>query len=255
MGRFTRWTIVTDMPYYRKIFANYVAIMSIILQMPNIFVTLRDTSASNSTSVGAVIAVLATCVVAGGSYMLYSFYNRKYALRDLAMLPASNLEKFLVRYLTSLIINLVVTFVSIVIADVLQYLVGLIIHRQPLGFVLSDTWNVLSAHAKPSSAVKGYFLICFAIWLHTYFMMGANLFRSIKYGWAFSSLFLLAFFILLIQIDTPDDIFNNRGDIGHFINNNLALVNIILLVFSIFQAWLSFKLFCSRQLIGKFFSF
>ena len=255
MGRFTRWTIATDMPYYRRTFASYVAVMSIILQMPNIFSFLRNSQASTHMPVFAIIAVLVTCVIVGGSYMLMSFYNRKDALRDLAMIPASNLEKYLVRYLTAFIINLVMAFVGILIADVLQYLVGLIIQRQPLEFALSETWDVISTTSRPSSASKGCLLICIAIWLHTYFMMGANLFRNIKYSWVFSFFILLVFFILLIQVVKPGDIFHDRGTIGHFINGHLVLINIVLLALSVFQTWLSYKLFCGRQLVGKFFSF
>lgn len=256
MGRFTRWTIVTDMPYYRKTFASYVAFMCIFLQVPNLVVAFgKDPSNSTSMPVGAVIGILVASVIMGGSYMLMSFYNRKDALRDLAMIPASNLEKFLVRYLTAFLINLLMFLIGIIIADGLQYLVGLVIQREPLGFVLADTWDILSTPTKPASASKGYFLISLAIWLHTYFLMGANLVRNIKYGWVFSALTLLVVFILFIQIVNPSDIFHDKGTIGHLINRNLALVDILLLALSALQAWLSYKLFCSRQLIGKYFTF
>jgi hypothetical protein len=85
--------------------------------------------------------------------------------------------------------------------------------------------------------------------------MGANLVRNIKYGWVFSALTLLVVFILFIQIVNPSDIFHDKGTTGHFINNNLALIDILLLALSALQAWLSYKLFCSRQLIGKYFTF
>ena len=50
MGQFTRWTIVTDMPYYRKTFASYVAFMCIFLQVPNLVVAFGK-DPSNSTSI------------------------------------------------------------------------------------------------------------------------------------------------------------------------------------------------------------
>lgn len=246
MARFARWTIVTDMPYHRKNLALYIGITTLVMQIQNLaYILGGHKSESEGMLVGVVVAMLGACIIVGSGYMFQSFHFRKDGIRDMFMAPASNLEKFLVRYLLPMLINFLLCLVALLLADALQYLVGMIIQREGLCSVFAQTYELLSAPVSGSvSTSKGWFLIFLAIWVHTFFLLGVNFFRSFKYGWSFTAIILLAVFIM----------YANIAPWKHAAppSNIRSAADALLVVLSVLQVWLAYRLFCRRQLIGRF---
>lgn len=243
-----KWSLVTDSAYNKKQVVMLLAIICFFGQSDNLF----HTNGVGDMTTGMFTAILLTMIGTGGSYMFASFRDRIDGIRDLNMLPASNLEKFLARYLVSFLFHVMVVIVSMVVSDVLQYAVGLLIGRQNIGFVLPDVLGkTASALTKPSV------LILF-LWSHSFFMVGANFFRNVKYNWALTALTMLIIVIAAIIIFPHSYLkaFVNTGQeyvaLRQELNTFIAVGMIVLIVLSLLNVWLAYRLFCRRQLIGKF---
>ena len=234
MLHFAKWTLAVDKPYYRMSMTMYLAATAICLQLLNIDYLL-DKNGNPFMAIGIYVAMPIATVVFAGSYMFQSFHKYKEGIREMFLIPASNIEKFLVRYILPTIILLAMTIVSLLIADVLQYLVGMIIHREPLFFVFGTI----------------LFVTLLLFWIHTIYLLGGNIFRNVKYNWAFTSLFLLLLFIVMGKIIPV--LAHHPGRILISSCNQHPVPYIIgFLAVGVLNFWLSYKLFCRRQIIGRF---
>ena len=236
LGKILRWSYVTDQPYLRKSLATVVGAFAFVYQVPNLTYVLSTND--HDSDFGVVVTVISFLIglVMGSCYMLQSFRDNKDGLRDLFTLPASNIEKFLVRYLYSWVVQLVHIVISILVAD-------------GLSFVVSDVIRALS-HPSVSSDLSGFSILMMCVWIHSFYMLGVNFFRNVKYGWAYTTLALLALFILFSLL-VPTFLEVNK--VSHLLLKvHTVPLCLVLLVLSIFNVWLAFRLFCNRQYIGKF---
>ena len=249
MLHFAKWTLAVDKPYYRMSMTIYLAATAICLQLLNIDYLL-DKNGNPFMAIGIYVAMPIATVVFAGSYMFQSFQKYKEGIREMFLIPASNIEKFLVRYILPTIILLAMTIVSLLIADVLQYLVGMIIHREPLFFVFIELWKgVTGPFDLPDGTILFVTLLLF--WIHTIYLLGANIFRNVKYNWAFTSLFLLLLFIVMGKIIPV--LAHHPGRILISSCNQHPVPYIIgFPTVGVLNFWLSYKLFCRRQIIGRF---
>ena len=134
-------------------------------------------------------------------------------------------------------------------ADFLQHLVGFIINREPLEWMLADTFQFISLKDLSGKALLSLSMILF--WTNSMFLLGANLFRNIKYNFLITSVVLLVLFIAIMAL-LPSD-FKQKGMIFRQILDYKGIITtIILLSLSVFNIWLSYRLFGYRPLIGKF---
>ncbi len=252
-----RWSMTLDRQHYSKSMWTWIAPTAILMQIPNIIhIISHNTKHEDIVVLTGIIAMLMGTVVLGSSYMHVSYNERKDAFRELFMLPASNLEKFLARYLMAFAMGILLCVLSTIVADLLQFIVGFIIGREPLGWVVP---KVLRAIYNIHSAWNGSLalLVTLYLWIHTYFMLGVNFFRNVKYGWAFTTLILLAIVIAMLMVissfhDSAYSIGHAIGDVFSTINDNWLLFTIILVALSVFNAVMAYRLFCRRQLIGRF---
>ena len=249
MAQFARWTLAIDNPYYRMSMAMYLACTVIVLQMLNInYLIGRDEGIF--MSLGVCFALPIATIVFAGSYMFQSFQKYKEGIREMFLIPVSNLEKFLVRYIVPTTILFAMAIVSIIVGDLLQYLVGMIIQREPLQFITVELWKGITG---PFDLPDGtmIFVPLLLFWIHTIYLLGANLFRNVKYNWVFTSLFLLLLFIGIGKI--VPTLAHHPGRILISACNEHPLPFIIgFLAVSVLNIWLSYKLFCRRQIIGRF---
>ena len=164
--------------------------------------------------------------------------------RALNLLPASNLEKFLARYLSALLMGVGV-IVELLFADIIQYLISLIVMPSSAQLVIS---HAISDPTLFESQPLGEALasIVVMIMLHSCFLLGANLFRSAKYAWLLTSVTLIIVAAIIVSIVYHTGSFQKESIVPDWIEYTLCCVIIV------FNYWLSFRLFCRRQLIGKF---
>jgi hypothetical protein len=172
------------------------------------------------------------------------------------MLPASNFEKYLMRYSTWLIL-LPLYFVAFFAADLVQYLVnvlagheGAFVTVKMVDFFEMVNGTLTRYYQGCEGNQKGRFLhsaIAVAIWIHSVYALGGTFFRSRKFSWALTTVAFIALTMLWVSI-VPEKSDGNRA----FSMHELIVWDVIYLVWAIVNFWLSYRLFCRQQVIGKF---
>ena len=168
--------------------------------------------------------------------------------RSLTMLPASNLEKFLARYLSAITVAVGI-LLTIPVGDAVQYLTSLIYDAPNAQSVIAYAYNT-TAFSSMTKYEHWSSIILSLLAMHSIYLLGANFFRTRKYSWVFTS---IAFWIVgaiitgLIYWNT-DGFKVTSADIK-MTSWPGTLMNIAIIIICY---WLSFRLFCRRQLIAKF---
>ena len=246
-GLVAKWSLKNDRGYMRKqilmLFATLV-VFALIFSL--------DHKNDERTVMMMLTSVLLTIMVMGGFYMYTAFHERPDSMRDLLMLPASNLEKFLARYLVAYVPVLLASVVSIALADGLHYAVGLLIGREGVGFLLPGVLQMTF------SALSNPCVLLLIVWSNTFFMLGSNFFRNLKYGWVPTAMVMIVICIVCVAAIPEDYLMALLHTDGKYdtlrqeLSNYIAAVIVVLPVLSLLNVWLAYRLFCRRQLIGKY---
>ena len=268
MGHLSLWILTDNRHYFRRQLWTFIAICSLVMQMINFnFMTYGTHEHITNTVVVAMTTVLLVTLIAGGSYMYMSLHDRKDSFRDLHMLPATNLEKFVVCFVVGILAALFSYVVAILIGDALQIGIGLILGRPDVHILTSDILSNM-AHFNGPGPTK-----LLMAWLFSMFLLGANFFRNIKLNAILTAIVLLVLWILfmltlpLIPEVYYDGLTYKNGLYHAFLDNSalgdmarhqlqvyMIVIYILLAVFTVFNIWMSFHLFCRRQHVGKFFN-
>ena len=188
-----------------------------------------------------------------GPTMMFNSMQGKHDDQRLLMLPASNLEKYLVRY--SYWLLLLPSFVgSFIVADLLQYLVNWLSGHEGrmlvMQYLMSLDFNIVFP---PSNVVPRSLIACIVltfVWLHSCYAVGATFFRSHKHSWILTSVALIAFGIILGSLWPNDEI--SRSISSDTAINLVRVWDVIYIFLIAFNYWLSYKFFCRQQVIGKY---
>ncbi len=250
VGWLSRWIISTDMPYYRKTAATTFVCVLVIMLFTHLKYFLHGGSSDGEFPAAALCGMLLAVALIGGGNMMYSYAQRQEGLRELHLLPASNLEKFLMRYLLSFLVQIIVVTASILLGDLLQYFVGWILGRADNQFFIPLVFDILGRFHIPGPMVWCFFTQF--LWVHTFFIVGANFFRNLKFGWLFTTIFLLVLFIAGIQV--LNRFTEGSSQAISFMENHVWPFSFVLLALSVFHVWLAYRLFSRRQLVGRFFN-
>ena len=249
--KLAKWSLTNDKKYHVKTFLQTLVIMTLVfLFLTSITVTFGKDNANYQACSIATIILFASTFILGSSFMFYSM-ERKNDMQALLMLPASNFEKYLMRYV-SWILLLPLYLVATVAADLVQYVFGLVVGHEEVRFVISATmemlgkaWSQVPAE-KHSVVVIGLALLF--LWFQSFYALGANFFRTNKYNWIPTTAVIIVLILLIVWL-SPD-----RGRI-EFIKEDSAsdhMLDVICALWVVMNFWLSYRLFCRRQVIGKF---
>ena len=252
-AKLAKWSLRNDRNYYVKSFLQLFVVTTLIfLLFTTRFLSLGSPSVNNAYSPCAVamIAVIVTMPIMGPSMMFYSMKN-KYDKQALLMLPASNFEKYLMRYSTWLIL-LPIYIVAILGADLIQYLVNVMMNHEYTTLVVSFMADKLSnANMSDEWVPKAawHAIIVLALATHSFYALGGTFFRSHKYAWVYTTIALVLLELLILWL-TP-----NSGNMDY--NNQTSTLeyviwDIIYAIWMIFNFWLSYRCFCRTQNIGRF---
>lgn len=253
-GKLVRLSLVNDRKYYIKSFLQVFVIflMMFLLFTKAIPLLAGSVGYPNYKGCAAItLVMIVVTIICGPSYMFYSMEG-KHDKQALLMLPASNFEKYLMRYATWLILAplFVVGFFA---ADLLQYAINTLLGHEYVTFVIS-TLKDFATHmwqtiVTPKGRVEfvnvvGFFFLL----LHSFYALGATFFRSRKFNWVLTTI------ILILGIGLIAWLFNDgKADS----ESNMSLEAIIAFdvmagLWAIFNFWLSYRLFCRTQVIDKF---
>ena len=131
-GKLARWSLTNDKNYYVRTFLQVLVVLTLLFVAfsTNFFnIRVDNTSQNYATCCIATAILFIGTVITGPSTMFYSMKG-KHDHQALLMLPASNLEKYVMRYFSSWVILLPLYLVAFLAADLVQSLLREACNRQ-----------------------------------------------------------------------------------------------------------------------------
>ena len=242
--KLARWTLTIDKKYHIKSFFQHLVIFTMVFVFFTSIDVRWDEKDENYVfcAILTIVAFVVTLVL-GSSFMFYSM-SGKHDMQRLLMLPASNLEKYLMRY-ASWIILLPIQLVAYFSADLLQYVFGLAVGHEQVRLVTSAVIESFQSDMPLSYRMTFVWLF---VWLHSLYAVGATFFRFRKNNWIATTLVLIVVSLLLSAIA------GQWSYVNMFWWNNHYFFNLVFPLLAVVNFWLSYKLFCRQQVIGRFFN-
>jgi len=180
---------------------------------------------------------------------LYSMEQKKQQRIALLMLPATNLEKFLARWIYMIEFSVVVGILTFIVADVLHML-WLSSAGRPVIAATKYFFGIWPSDAKWKILAANVYAAFVAI--HSIYLFGGIFFR--RYHIAVTSLLFVFVAVITRQLVEIIEIFTDYPDSY----TTAAKLNMYyLVVFAIFSfgialfTWLSYKVFCRWQLTDR----
>ena len=135
-GKLVRWSLTVDRGFFLRNLLNVFVVLSLlfIAFTTHFFHIIVMGENADYTMCFIVTMVMFIITVVTGPSWMFSSMKSKHDLQTLLMLPASNLEKYLMRYSTWIIL-LPLYIVAFLGADLVQYLVNVIWGNENLAFV------------------------------------------------------------------------------------------------------------------------
>lgn len=238
-----QWTWTREKRWFVKTTLTYMATFTLLfLFFTCMVVHYEDGKISYFPCAATVMATVIAIFILGGSFM-FATMKDKHDDQRYMMLPASNIEKYLMRY-SIWILALPCYILSFVVADAVQFLLNTLLRHEGTMWVIQYLMNYTHHLSWMFDETPSYLLILDVVWLHSVFVVGATFFRSHKYNWILTALVLTVGFIVLVTF------LPTRYIQVHTSPSLLKGAAYILLI--AFNFWLSFRLFCRQQVIGKF---
>jgi hypothetical protein len=250
-GKLAKWSLRNDRSYFVRTFLQvFVVQLLMFLFFTTGMVHINGGTGNYSPCAGCTMMFVLVIFVIGPSTMFYSLCG-KHDKQALLLLPASNFEKYLVRY-SGWILLIPIGIVASLGADLIQYVVNMLMGHDYTIFVVSRLIDMFTpVHTNNPIPMKYVALIVtMSIWLNSCFALGGTFFRSRKYAWVLTALTLIAIGVLQIWLfpSSSDLDYKDSGE-------TYAVFCAFYLVWSLVNFWLSYRCFCRTQNIGKFVNF
>jgi hypothetical protein len=226
----------------------------LFLSYTSIFVE-QYSSAMSSILHAAFIIYLLFC----GSSILRMSKRQQYV--DKLMLPSSKLEKYTASYLLTLVLGLAVLAVSFVVADVVNYLVMLLLNSDKATLVTLSLFNQVSDSNEYATAEEVVADVLAFWWIHSLYLLGGTFFR--KRNWIFTTLTLIVAFLVVgggLTFVTWKTLNLLYGDYYRivFVDGAEGYIGwglaILTSAFIVLNYWLSYRFYKRIQLIGHKFT-
>ena len=250
-GKLACWSLTNDKRYYVKSFLQIFVVTLLIFLFFTMVVKMNGRyDGGYRACVVAMVMMFCVTITMGPAWMFYSMEG-KHDMQSLMMLPASNFEKYLMRYSCFLIL-LPIYVVGPLLADLIQYLIHLIVGHDYGRFVVSELWNEVFVNTLSDEISKPRFIasmVVSVLWVQSFYALGATLFRTRKFNWIITTVILILLGVLL---------FNSQGKVEAIeLNDHSSTLTYVVgfgiyLVLTVFNYWLSYRQFCRTQVIGKF---
>ncbi|SHK99076.1 hypothetical protein [Xylanibacter ruminicola] len=257
-GKLVKWMLQGDKRYLIKSFLQVLVVMLLIFIFFTILINTTGDDPHGYKSCGiAAFAMVVVNLVLGPALMFYSMEG-KHDMQALMLLPASNFEKYLVRHL-NWILTLILATLAFFAADVLQYLIHLVLGHDYVRFVgsviVNDMIGPIASSRYASEAFRPRFIASMTvlvIWFQSLYAIGATLIRTRKFSWVFTTVFiiLLGFLVYKIQGYVEAIQLNDHSSAGDY-----AIGFGFYLVWAMINYCLSYRFFCRTQVISKFVNF
>jgi hypothetical protein len=259
-GTLAKWSYFAYKSSYIKMTSIMFFVLFAIFELNSI-----GTHPSNHPD-GLVFTSIITYIVfiIVGASLNFEIMKEKENRLTFLMLPASNLEKFVSRWLYITVGFTVSYFIALLGADLLRMLFLLISGHEVVGSVFIDFFKTLSDssvfanhiyvngndfYTNNSWAIP--FTICMnllCVWMHSIYILGGTFFR--RNAWLFTTISLILAVIILSWIGTECGGFDlNLQSTDSSMKLNIA--SVIFLILIVFNYIASYKLFTRMQVINN----
>ena len=252
-GKLAKWSLTTDRGFYLRNLLNVFVVLSLffIAFTTHFFrINLNGHSDGYAPCLAATMIIFIITVVTGPAWM-FSSMKGKHDLQTLLMLPASNFEKYLMRYSTWILL-LPLYIVAFLGADLVQYLVNVLSGSEHVKFVTTVFIDHVNALLVSASHAPQYFLnamITLVFLFHSLYALGGTFFRSHKYSWVMTTVSIIVLSMVILWL-SPE---SSEGSVDkEYTTMEIVLWEAIYGVWFLLNFWLSYRLFCRQQVIGKF---
>lgn len=253
-GKLAVWSLTNDRSFYVKQALTMLTVLTFLFVCvtTHFFQTrsigayeASDIRAYQTCTIATVAAFLITIIT--GPSMMFSSMKGKHDLQTLLMLPASNFEKYLMRYATWLVL-LPLYLVAFFCADLTQYLVNVLLGNDYVMLVAQKVCNIFTAEADlPTRLWVSIFVTGF--WLHSCYTLGGTFFRSHKYAWIFTTIALIVLLVIQSSFFSYSDYQEMKNDVTTM---DYDVMDFISLAWAVLNFWLSYRIFCRTKNIGRF---
>ena len=248
--KLARWSLTIDSRWFVKNTLSWLVVFTLMFLFFTCVARFNDQPASLPAYGACTSMVLFTTVaiLVLGPTMMFNSMRGKHDDQRLLMLPASNLEKYLMRY--SYWLLLLPSFAgSFVVADLLQYLVNWLLGHESRMLVMQYMGSP-QLHIGDVPRPLGICIVLTFVWLHSCYAVGATFFRSHKYSWILTSATLIVLGVILGALWPHDEI--ARSISSDTAINLVRLWDVIYIFLIALNFWLSYRFFCRQQVIGRF---
>ena len=251
-GKLVCWSLTNDKRYYVKSFLQMLVTMLLLFLF---FTMITKTHQGHSGNYGpcafAAMLMLVVTPVLGPSFMFYSLTG-KHDRQALMMLPASNFEKYLMRYSTWIIL-FPLYLVAFLAADLFQYFIHWVLGHDYGTFVTSVVMKFMNeVPQKEVEAASPHFLVDILItgaWLHSMYALGATFFRSPKFNWVMSTMVIVLISVLTVWLTKEGSALQSDWKVS---KENYVIGIVIYVGWTLLNFWLSYRIFCRTQVKAKF---
>lgn len=245
-GKLAKWSLTNDKDYLVRTFLQVLAVQTLMfLLFTTGFIMVNGHHQNYFSCAFLSIMFFVFLVLIGPSTMFYSMKS-KHDMQSLFLLPASNLEKYLIRYCSW--ITLIPIFIAAsFFADLIQYVVNWLLGHDKTMLVASKIIYLLGENTVVSPRLINSLLVV-ALWINSWYALGGTFFRSRKYAWILCTLSLIVLGMILFWL-MPSNVhfeINDRTD-----TLTIVIIDAIYLALVMLNFWFSFKCFCRTQNIGR----
>lgn len=189
---------------------------------------------------------------------IFDDVKSKGKLTALKMLPATDLEKYLVRLLSVTLGALVAGIAAFLLADVMRIVVCLVAGVDYVAFCLPDFMAMFFANADVPGTTAGdgghypaavtFLVVAWCVWAQSLYVLGGTLLR--RYQFAVTSAVHVVLFVALMLIVT-----SAFGDIDLFLSGErdgglFYAAGAVFTALAVLNWWLGYKVFSRMQVIN-----
>ena len=248
-GKLAKWSLRNDRSYFVRTFLQvFVVQVLMFLFFTTGMVMMNGHNGNYSPCAATTMMFVLVIFLIGPSTMFYSLCG-KHDKQALLLLPASNFEKYLMRYSTWIII-LPIGVVASLGADLIQYVVNWLMGHPYTAFVFARVFELIGKGLDALNAQDLNSFVISVMWLHSVYAIGGSFFRSRKYTWVLTTLVIIVIGLLVAWV-IPESSNDNAQTSTHV----MAIADAITAILVMVNFWLSYRCFCRTQNIGKFINF
>lgn len=169
--------------------------------------------------------------------------------------PASNMEKFLSRWVFVTVVAALLIILSYLVADAARAVFNMIVGWQPTDTTIGLLWNSADMSGIDMSGLAEVSLkemeILFSVaihvaFVHSFYLLGSALFRRNRFILTSLTLMLLQAVASLVRFNKFDDYVN-----GSHTTSDFVMAGMVVFVFVVFNYWASYRLFVRTGVINN----